>query len=604
VPWCNFQLFILGFAFASCPQRAMLISPSFSPPFVLLLYHTTIMSRPRRANALRYYGEDDIGRVAEQEWALFAAPAHQEDDSPPPSPPSYDSDSESSSSSSSSEEEEEEEKEEGWDTDATPLLLRPFGGQQKIRFGVLIDRSPLKCFLNFLPNTTLMRMVKETNAYARAKATPEWTDTTLYEIKQFFAALIYMGMVHMGETVDYWGEGTKQEFITKNFTKNRFTQLLQRVHIAPPVAADVPITDKLYKVRWLYDSIRKKCSELYSPSQNLAVDEAMVAFKGRIGFKQYMPKKPTKWGFKVWSLADSSNGYLLNFEIYTGAIAAEEKSDESNAHSMVLRLMSPYEGKYYKLWMDNWFSSIPLFNALLAKKIYASGTIRQNRKGFPKQLVKISKSSIFKKERGKFHFRQSGDVVSTIWMDNGVVSFLSTCVGADTVGKIERRQPNGEKKEVDCPPIVLEYNRSMGAVDLNDQRRATYGIGRKSQRWWMPLFYYLIEICIINSYILYNHKWPDTMTHKAFRVQLMNDLVGDKPKTTSRKKKNREEEEEKVSDEHLPSRSNKIGDCVVCSRREKKDGKEIGKRVRTMYRCAACNVFVCADNCFITLHAE
>lgn len=43
----------------------------------------------------------------------------------------------------------------------------------------------------------------------------------------------------------------------------------------------------------------------------------MIKFKGRCGLKQYMPKKPIKRGFKVWALVDSE-GYLYNFDIYTG----------------------------------------------------------------------------------------------------------------------------------------------------------------------------------------------------------------------------------------------------------------------------------------------
>jgi len=56
----------------------------------------------------------------------------------------------------------------------------------------------------------------------------------------------------------------------------------------------------------------------YHPSRNIAVDEIMVAFYGRFAAKQYMPKKPTKWGMKAFSLADTSSGYVLN-TIYTGS---------------------------------------------------------------------------------------------------------------------------------------------------------------------------------------------------------------------------------------------------------------------------------------------
>lgn len=48
------------------------------------------------------------------------------------------------------------------------------------------------------------------------------------------------------------------------------------------------------------------------------IDEAMIAFKGRLGMKQYMPQKPTKRGIKVWECADSLNGYVVDLSVYTG----------------------------------------------------------------------------------------------------------------------------------------------------------------------------------------------------------------------------------------------------------------------------------------------
>ena len=50
----------------------------------------------------------------------------------------------------------------------------------------------------------------------------------------------------------------------------------------------------------------------------MSVDEAMILFKGRSSLKQYMPKKPVRRGKKVWALADASNGYIANFQVYTG----------------------------------------------------------------------------------------------------------------------------------------------------------------------------------------------------------------------------------------------------------------------------------------------
>ena len=58
----------------------------------------------------------------------------------------------------------------------------------------------------------------------------------------------------------------------------------------------------------------------YEPQQNLSVDESMVGFKGRLSWIQYMPKKPRKWGIKIWTQADSTNGYVSSLKVYTGKI--------------------------------------------------------------------------------------------------------------------------------------------------------------------------------------------------------------------------------------------------------------------------------------------
>jgi len=44
----------------------------------------------------------------------------------------------------------------------------------------------------------------------------------------------------------------------------------------------------------------------------------MIGFKGQLQFIQYMPKKPAKWGMKVYVLADSIKGYTYNWRLYTG----------------------------------------------------------------------------------------------------------------------------------------------------------------------------------------------------------------------------------------------------------------------------------------------
>ena len=59
--------------------------------------------------------------------------------------------------------------------------------------------------------------------------------------------------------------------------------------------------DKLYLIRPLLSRVNNLCLKNYSPHREFSIDEAMVKFRGRLGFRQYMPAKPTKYGIKYGS---------------------------------------------------------------------------------------------------------------------------------------------------------------------------------------------------------------------------------------------------------------------------------------------------------------
>ena len=79
-----------------------------------------------------------------------------------------------------------------------------------------------------------------------------------------------------------------------------------------------PDPDRLWKILPVISAVVAGCRTLYRTNRERSIDEAMTAFKGRSLMKQYLPKKPIKRGFKVWVRADSHNGYISQFECYTG----------------------------------------------------------------------------------------------------------------------------------------------------------------------------------------------------------------------------------------------------------------------------------------------
>lgn len=59
----------------------------------------------------------------------------------------------------------------------------------------------------------------------------------------------------------------------------------------------------------------------------------------------------------------------------------------SNFDRLVLKLMYPYLGKGHSLYMDNYYNRVTISNVLLNKQTHVTGTLRNNRKGNPKEVV-------------------------------------------------------------------------------------------------------------------------------------------------------------------------------------------------------------------------
>ena len=182
-------------------------------------------------------------------------------------------------------------------------------------------------------------------------------------------------------------------------TCNRFCKILQYFHISDRAAEPrrgSPGYDRLYKVREVMDTLMVTFKRAYTLHKQVAVDEAMIKFSGRLSFRQYMPQKPIKRGMKVWMLCDSVSGYLFNFDIYLGK---QERTHHGLGHDVVMTLTQPIYHSCRHVYFDNFFTGLPLLNSLLDVSLYGCGTVRVNRIGFPKELSKpkdIKKSWRFK----------------------------------------------------------------------------------------------------------------------------------------------------------------------------------------------------------------
>jgi hypothetical protein len=96
------------------------------------------------------------------------------------------------------------------------------------------------------------------------------------------------------------------------------------------------------------------------PHQNIAIDESLTLWKGKLSFKQYIPLKSSKFGIKSYEFCGSSSGYFWSFIIYArrdtrfqSTLISEKKSKTA---AVVFSLVEPLLGKGHTLWMDNFYN--------------------------------------------------------------------------------------------------------------------------------------------------------------------------------------------------------------------------------------------------------
>ncbi len=171
--------------------------------------------------------------------------------------------------------------------------------------------------------------------------------------------------------------------------------------------------------------------------------------------------------------------------------------------------MAKEENSGLHLYTDNFYTSpCPvLYNHLY---INACGTCRPGRRGFPKRLF----TTYDKVNRGKYNFRSNGPVLCTNWNDKKVVYFVSTMHRARPLPGhtcTVPRQDGSTSSPCPCPPLLPDYTAFMRGVDRVDQLVSYHNIGRRSYKWWRRVFFYLLEVCILNALVLDLYFRPASM---------------------------------------------------------------------------------------------
>jgi hypothetical protein len=489
--------------------------------------------------------------------------------------------------------EEEEEKKEGpdpavWSSVKSVIAAPIFAGVASPSRRAQRAASPLEFLQLFLPRSIMQQHAEWTTVYARRHGAELTWHTTPAELYAFIGVHIYMGIVALPRLHMYWSALYSQPFVTSLFCRRRFKELLRYYRVAPSPVPDAPV-DHLRHVRSLVATLNASFSAHYSPSQYLTLDESIAAFKGRSQIKQYMPMKPHKWGYKIWGLA--SDDYLLRLEVYEGK--EQRPSVHGATYDLVIRITDGYQNMNHILFMDSWFTSPTVADALKVRGILVCGSVRSNRRGLPA----IAKVDIDSLAQGDWLHRQREDLCLDVWKDQKVLWLLYNHISPTATTTLKRWNDEGERAAVKCPQAIEDYFLRARSIDIINQLHYSYLMGRKSVRSWSRLVWWLLDMCIINAFKLWSvDQLP--VRQLDFREQLMFELAAQLPAGQQPQQASRGGQLSVAqSKEHYPEYVDSERDCVVCSHRPQ-------NRVQSRVICHACQVHLCIGNCYRLYHAN
>lgn len=498
--------------------------------------------------------------------------------------------------------------------------------------GALPEDSPPMAYVEqFVTDGLLDLMVRETNLYAEQYITShqahlqskprsrvhKWIRqgaTHREEMKAFLGIWINMGLIRKPSIKSYWDtchDSQRTPWFNEHFGRDRFLLMLKFLHfVNNDEQPELGHPDRqLFKVAPLVEHFNTTFSSCYVPSKDIVIDESMVGFRGRTpNLRRYLPnKRHSRFGVKIWCLADSSNGYLHTFEVCQGTSDADRRAPNGPIHTLVIRLMqkSGLQGQGFHLTLDNFFTSPKLSQELHALGTTSTGTVRSNRKGLPRAAIT---APLLNKA---FLERRKGPLLCTVYQDGRKRPVLLSTEATAGSSHVTNRRGQVLRK----PKTVLQYNKTMGGVDLADQQLYMYLAERRTLKWTTKVAISLIGRAMVNAYLLYKGNSPPArrLSRHLFFAAVAEAFVGNyRPQAVPRRRRSRAQMEASAAapilPPSLPPREPSPWDIFVGhdlvhvpgTRRRDCVGHH-PDRVRTRWQCSGCDLGMC-PGCFMQCH--
>jgi hypothetical protein len=163
--------------------------------------------------------------------------------------------------------------------------------------------------------------------------------------------------------------------------------------------------------------------------------------------------------------------FVWNFTVYcekteeTKEVPHVARGEACLAQKIILDLAAEVQGKGHVISMNNFFTSVGLFEELASMQIYATGTLRTNQIGLPSALKNTGAFKNISQGILDWRIYETKRMACILWKDKKPVLLLSThaipiCYLCMLVPTVPRR--NGTEREKIMTSLVhLEYTTHM-----------------------------------------------------------------------------------------------------------------------------------------------
>lgn len=407
------------------------------------------------------------------------------------------------------------------------------------------------------------------------------------DIRAFLSIIMIMGIKGYPRIHSHWSNACeyKDDFVIKVMSSSKFNTLNRAFHLTSNSTMDK--SDPFAKISPFVNYLNERFEKFYCPEQELTIDESLIAFRGRVRFLFYIPSKPKRYGIKIHSLVESKSAYCLKILFDPGKAGKIKNEDEKiiKPENIIYELTKNYLNKYYKIYTDSWYTSLPVFRKLLKNKTFCSGMVNINRKYLDKRVIE--------KTQEKIKTASCKDILHINFFDLRTkkhLNLLTTCHSA----KMMIVQNRNSFREV--PECLDYYTKHMRGVDKMNAHIEPYQYKHSTMKWWKRVFFSLLEITLYNAYILFIKVKKANMKFLEFKWKIAKGILEGINIVT------KEVLGKKASipglDPNQPIinianihniqkyKTNRQKDCRNCSKRKI-------KRVRTQYYCVECGISLC-----------